>query len=308
MGSTGIVLRGMAMGAADIVPGVSGGTVAFITGIYPQLLASIKSFDLSVLKFFLRGDFGAVWRIVDGHFLLPLVLGIGFSIFIFSQLLVWLLLNFSLLLWSCFFGLVLASALILLSRIEQWVWQHKFSLLVGVCLAIYITSMPAVQVQVPAPIWVVFFSGSLAICAMILPGISGSFILLLLGMYSPVLMAIKQLDVLFLAVFISGCILGLLSFTRLLHWLLERYANVTMSLLTGFLIGSLMAVWPWKKTVSYYIDRQGELKPLQQMVVSPGEFLLSTGIEPNVWLCCGLMLLGFCLVLLLEFKIRIPES
>lgn len=285
------------MGAADIVPGISGGTVAFITGIYPPLLTSIKSFDLEFLRLLTQGRFAAAWERVNGSFLLPLLLGIGLSIFTLAQVLVWVMHHHPLLLWSFFFGLVLSSAVVLKSQLPSWSVYQRMILLAGLMLAIHITTMPASSIT--ATTSAIFFSGSLAICAMILPGISGSFILLLLGMYSPVLMAIKQLDLVFLLVFASGCGIGLLCFSHLLSWLLERYRDMTMALLTGFLLGSLLAVWPWKKAVSFYIDRHGELKPLQQMPVLPGEYLLATGIDPNTSLCLGMAIAGVALVFLL---------
>ncbi|MDX1732872.1 MAG: DUF368 domain-containing protein [Halioglobus sp.] len=294
MGSLGVFLRGMLMGAADIVPGVSGGTMAFITGIYDTLLASIRAVDMEFLRRVLRLDIAGAWEHVNGGFLLALVLGIATSIFSLARGISWLLEHHPVPLWAFFFGLILASALVLLEQVERWNLRRVLSLAVGIAVALFIALSPVLDLQVGYG--GVFFAGFLAICAMILPGISGSFILVLLGMYATVLVAIKSLDLLFILVFVVGAASGLMCFSRLLYWLLQRFHQATMALLTGFLFGSLAVVWPWKRVLSWVAGSDGGLKPAQQLPVLPAEFQVFTGQVPQVGLCAALAVAGFALV------------
>jgi putative membrane protein len=298
--AVGVFLRGMLMGAADIVPGVSGGTMAFITGIYDELVDSIRAVDLTFLRRVLRLDIAGAWQHVNGNFLLALLAGIFTSIFTLARLISWVLENHPVPLWAFFFGLILASALVLLRQIEGWTPGRVLCLLAGVAVAGTIALSPAVDLDVGLA--GVFLSGFLAICAMILPGISGSFILVLLGMYGVVLGAVKSLDIMFLLVFAVGAGCGLLCFSRLLHFLLHRFHQGTMALLTGFLFGSLAVVWPWKKVLDWVEGSDGHLKPAQQLPVSPTEFLVSTGQDPQVWLCVALMVVGFAVVWLIDAR------
>lgn len=292
--SAGVFLRGLLMGAADIVPGVSGGTMAFITGIYDTLLASIRSFDLVFLRKLSGLDFAGAWAHVNGAFLSALVAGIATSIFSLAQIVSWLLEHHPVPLWAFFFGLILASALVLLGEVTRWSAAVFLSLTAGAAIALLIALSPVVNLDVGLA--GVFLAGFVAICAMILPGISGSFILVLLGMYSTVLVAIKSLDLVFILVFALGAGSGLLCFSRLLHWLLHRFHQPTMALLTGFLFGSLAVVWPWKRVLAWVETSHGGLKPAQQIPVSPSDFLMYTGQEPHLWFSVGLMMLGFALV------------
>lgn len=294
MSSLGIFLRGLLMGAADIVPGVSGGTVAFITGIYDRLLNSIRSVDIDFARRVLRGDITGAWRHVDGGFLLALVAGIAASILSLARVISWLLEHHPVPLWAAFFGLILASAIVLMREVSGWNAARIASLLTGVAIAVYIALSPAVDLDIGYP--GVFAAGFLAICAMILPGISGSFILVLLGMYGPVLAALRAFDLAFVAVFASGALAGLMVFSRLLHWLLQRFHQATMALLTGFLYGSLVVVWPWKHTLGWIEGRGGELKPVQQVPVLPAQFEMYTGQDSQVVLCALLALAGFVVV------------
>ena len=300
MPTLGIFLRGLLMGAADIVPGVSGGTIAFITGIYDTLLGSIRAFDLAFVGKLLKLDIAGAWQHVNGGFLLALLLGIGTSIFSLARMISWVLENHPVPLWAFFFGLILASALMLLREVERWTAGRALCLLVGAGIAGFIALSPVLSLDVGLA--GVFLSGFLAICAMILPGISGSFILVLLGMYGTVLTAVKSLDLLFLAVFSVGAGAGLLCFSRLLHWLLHHFHQATMALLTGFLFGSLAVVWPWKRVLAWVEGSHGQLKPAQQLPVSPAEFFSVTGQEPMIWTCIALMVLGFGLVWLIDSK------
>jgi len=300
MTSLGVYLRGMLMGAADIVPGVSGGTMAFITGIYDTLIDSIRAFDLMCLRLVLRGQIKAAWQHVNGKFLLSLGLGIATSIVSLARLISWLLENHPVPLWAFFFGLILASALVLLKQVERWAVPGIICLLAGVAFALTIALAPVVNMDIGMA--GVFIAGFIAICAMILPGISGSFILVLLGMYATVLGAVKSLDLVFIAVLGSGAIVGLLVFSRVLHWLLHRFHQATMALLTGFLFGSLAVVWPWKRVLEWVVDRHGELKPAQQLPVSPAEYLTVSGQDPQVLLCVVMMLVGFLAVWIIDTR------
>jgi putative membrane protein len=283
------------MGAADIVPGVSGGTVAFITGIYERLLGAIRSFDLAALRLLMKGEFGAVWSYVDGSFLLSLMLGIATSIFSLARIVVYLLAQYPEPLWALFFGLILASALVLSARVEAWNWSACLFLLSGILAAALFSTMPVMQLGTSLPAF--FLAGMVAVCAMILPGLSGSFLLVLLGMYGPVLTAVKELNFSIILVFCLGAGVGLMGFSRVLYFLLRRYTNATMASLTGFLFGSLIIVWPWKQTVASYLDRHGELKPLRQMAVGPLDYELWSGADPRVFACTVMAILGFSIVI-----------
>lgn len=300
MTSFGVYLRGMLMGAADIVPGVSGGTMAFITGIYDTLIDSIRAFDLACLRLVLRGQIKAAWQHVNGPFLLALALGIATSIVSLARVISWLLENHPVPLWAFFFGLILASALVLLRQVGKWTAARVSCLLAGALIALTIALSPVVDLNIGMA--GVFLSGFVAICAMILPGISGSFILVLLGMYATVLGALKSLDLAFIAVLGAGAVAGLLCFSRLLHWLLHHFHQATMALLTGFLFGSLAVVWPWKRVLEWVVDRHGDLKPAQQVPVAPAEYLTVSGQDPQLLLCIGLMLVGFLAVWMIDTR------
>jgi putative membrane protein len=295
-----IFLRGLAMGAADIVPGVSGGTVAFITGIYPRLLLSVRSFDLKLVRLLLRGELKAGWQHVDGGFLAFLLAGILTSIFSLARLFSWLLQAYPQPLWGFFFGLIFASALLLLRQVPHWRWQQLLALVLGVAFVVFVGLAPRSEMMDGS--LGIFLAGFLAICAMILPGISGSFILVLLGMYSAVLLAAKNLDLAFLLLLASGAVAGLICFSRLLYWLLSEYRSNTIAVLTGFLFGSLTVVWPWKRVLSWLPDRHGGLKPVQQLPVLPDEFAARTGDDPMLMLCLLLTMGGFLLVWLIDRK------
>jgi putative membrane protein len=288
----------MAMGAADIVPGVSGGTVAFITGIYPTLLHSLRSIDIHALRMLLRGELQNAWQHINGNFLVVLLLGILTSVFSLARLISWLLQHYPEPLWAFFFGLIFASALLLLRQVPRWRRQEGVVLLLGAAAALAVALAPR-SGFIEGDLGV-FLAGFIAVCAMILPGISGSFILLLLGMYSSVLAALKGFDILFLMTFAVGAACGLLSFSRLLDWLLTTYRNLTVALLTGFLFGSLAVVWPWKRVLEWTVGSHGQLKPVQQLPVLPREYLARTGEDPLLLACVVLALAGFLGVWLID--------
>lgn len=286
------------MGAADIVPGVSGGTVAFITGIYEKLIDSIGSLGPSTVSILFKEGPLAAWRSFNGSFLLTLMLGILTSIFTLSKLLSHLLQTQPELLWSFFFGLILISAVHIGRQIPKWTISTIAALVLGAVIAFVITLVSPQQLALN-PL-TLFIAGSIAICAMVLPGISGSFILLLLGMYAHVIGAVKALDVVNLGIFACGCLVGLLLFTRLLSWLLHHHHNITMAVLTGFMLGSLNKVWPWKQTLSTRINSHGEVIPVDQANVLPQQYLELTGQDPKLLFSLVLMVVAVALVLLLE--------
>ena len=302
LSSAGIFLRGLLMGAADIVPGVSGGTVAFITGIYDQLLDSLRAVDLEFLARLSRLDIAGAWQHINGRFLLALLLGIATSIFSLAQLVSWVLEHHPVPLWAFFFGLILASAVVLLREVDNWSVPKVLCLLSAGAVAVCIALSPVMSLEMGLA--GVFLAGFLAVCAMILPGISGSFILVLLGMYSTTLVALKSLDLVFILVFVIGAGCGLLCFSRLLHWLLQRFHQGTMAVLTGFLFGSLLVVWPWKRVLEWVEGSHGQLKPAQQFPVSPLDYQIYTGQDPQLWFCLSLMIAGFAVVWLIHASWR----
>ena len=205
-------------------------------------------------------------------------------------------------LWAFFFGLILASALVLLREVDNWSVPKVLCLLSAGAIAVCIALSPVMSLEMG--LVGVFLAGFLAVCAMILPGISGSFILVLLGMYSTTLVALKSLDLVFILVFVIGAGCGLLCFSRLLHWLLLRFHQGTMAVLTGFLFGSLLVVWPWKRVLEWVEGSHGQLKPAQQFPVSPLDYQVYTGQDPQLWFCLSLMIAGFAVVWLIHASWR----
>ena len=290
--------KGMAMGAADVVPGVSGGTVAFITGIYDELLRSIASVPEALVQL-LRGRVAKAWQIANVNFLLVLFAGILTSVFSLARLITWLLDTHPIPLWSFFFGLILVSSHLVAREIGRWNWTRVFSFVVGIAFAWWITV--ASPMQWGSDPLSLFLAGAIAICAMILPGISGSFLLLLMGLYAVVLGAVKSLDLAVLAVFAAGCLVGILSFSRLLSWLLSRYRDLTLAFLTGLMLGSLNKVWPWKQTLTWRADSHGQQVPLQQENLWPTQFTSLVGQDSQWMLAIMLAVAGVVLVLGLEW-------
>ncbi len=287
-------MKGLAMGAADVVPGVSGGTIAFISGIYEELLTAISSVNLNTLKELKTKGISFVWRKINGNFLVALLLGIFTSVLSLSKGLTWLLKNQPILLWSFFFGLVVASIFYIAKQIEYWNIKQIFVLIIATFIAYYISDSEPLVTGRSSYIHL-FFSGALAICAMILPGISGAFILVLLGAYEPVLNAIHQRDFGIIAVVGAGAIVGLLTFSRVLKWLFNHYKNATLVFLLGFVAGSLNKIWPWKKVVkSTFIE--GKEIILKSESISP----FSYDKNPQLLWAVLLAAFGFLLILLLE--------
>ena len=286
-------LKGLGMGAADVVPGVSGGTIAFISGIYEEFIDSIKSVDLAALKVLFKEGIGAFWKKINGWFLVAIFSGIGTSIVSLAKLISYLLENHPVLLWSFFFGLIIASVIYVGKSVKKWNAGVIVALLFGAGLAFWITTLEPPVSDEAAPYWYIILSGAIAICAMILPGISGSFILVLLGTYGTVLGAVSDKNFTIIGLFALGAIIGLVTFSRVLSWLFKKWHDLTIGLLTGFLIGSLNKIWPWKDVEII------EIKGHEQMLTSnvlPGEF----DGDPQMLYAILLMVAGLGLIFGLE--------
>ena len=277
------------MGAADVVPGVSGGTIAFIVGIYEELINSIKSINTENLRLLFRGQFRSFWEGINANFLLSIVLGIGISIFSLAKIITYLLVNQPILVWAFFFGLVLASTWFVAKEIKQWQVKTAVSFVIGAVLAYYITV--ATPAETPTHPLFIFLCGAIAICAMILPGISGSFILVLLGKYFYIMEAVKSFRITVMLTFMAGAVIGITTFSRVLSFALRRFHDATIALLSGFMLGSLNKVWPWKETIETYTDSHGVVKPLVEQNIAPNTQVIEA---------VGLMILGFTLVYALE--------
>ncbi len=293
-----ITLKGLAMGAADVIPGVSGGTIAFISGIYEELLNSIKSVNLSSFKLLLTGKYAEFWKAINGSFLLSLFAGIAISIISLAKGLKYLLDHYPILVWSFFFGLVVASAIYVARTITKWNAATIFAGFAGVIIAYGITVITPAEAN--TTYWFIFLSGAVAICAMILPGISGSFILVLLGMYKFILESVSDFKIAVILTFLSGAAIGIVSFSNVLSWLLKKYHNLTIALLSGFMVGSLNKVWPWKEVIETFTDRHGEIKPLIEKNVFPGTYEQITGDHAFMLGAVLLAIVGFALIFIIE--------
>jgi len=267
-----LFLKGMAMGAADVVPGVSGGTIAFITNIYEELIGNLSRFDAHAVKLLFKGQFRELWSYIGGTFLAVLFAGIFTSVLSLASILDYALEHHPTAIWSFFFGLVFASIFIVGRKVTQWRVPQILSFIIGTAIAYWVTTLPAVG-GTEHPLYLIL-CGALAICAMILPGISGSFILLLLGAYATVLSAVSELNLLIIAYVGIGAVTGLISFTKFLKWIFDKYKTIAIAILSGFLLGSLNKLWPWKWVVEYYIKHEGTSKeeyvPLITENLAPG--------------------------------------
>lgn len=288
-----ITLKGMAMGIAELVPGVSAGTIAFISGIYEEFISSINNVNLKTLWLWRKEGFQSFWKALNGNFLLALVLGMAISILSFTKLVRWLLENEPILIWSFFFGLVLASVIFVAKDIKKWNLANILLLTVGAIVAYYLTELPPSENSTSLPY--LFFSGALAVCAMILPGISGSFIMVLLGAYKTIIDALDEKDFKILITVGLGILFGILSFARVLKWMFNHYKNITLAVLTGFILGSLNKIWPWKKVLETRIFGDKE-KIIAEQSVSPFSF---EG-DPQLIVAIIAAIVGFSLIFILE--------
>ena len=281
-----VTLKGACMGAADVIPGVSGGTIAFITGIYDEFVGSIASINAEAMKLLFKGQFKAFWKHINGTFLVSIVLGIGISVVLLAGLMQTLLTVYPIQTWAFFFGLIVASSIFILRGISGWKLREVLFLILGGVLGVTVCTLS--PTQTPDALWFIFLSGAIAICAMILPGISGSFILLILGKYQYIMAAISGLvagenfgqNLLILCVFLVGAVVGILGFSKFLHWLLARWNKETLIALAGFIIGSLVKVWPWSNAEALaQAEAAGGLQIGWAILFALIGFSLVTGIE-----------------------------
>jgi putative membrane protein len=289
-----LILKGIAMGTADLVPGVSGGTIAFISGIYEELISSLNAINLSLIKTIKTEGLKSTWEKINGSFLFAILFGIALSILSLSKLITWLLHEKPILVWAFFFGLVLASILFVIKKINQWKLGEFLGLIIGTLFAYQLTKLGALGNS--ESMFYLFISGAIAICAMILPGISGAFILVILGSYNTVLQAINDKSIGKLMVFMAGTVVGILSFSKLLKWLFKTYKSITLAVLTGFMVGALAKIWPWKKALTYRLNSKGINVPLNEECISP----LSFDGNPQILSAIALMVFGFLMILILE--------
>lgn len=294
-----VYLKGMAMGAADIVPGVSGGSIALIAGIYQTLLDSINSFTLSNLSLLKSLEVKRFYKAVNGSFLLSLLLGILTSIFALSKVITYLMNEHPIPLWSFFCGLILVSAFLILKDIKRWHLGVILAVAIGTVIAWWVTNLP--PTSSPDAKWFIFVAGAIAICAMILPGISGSFILLILGKYEVILKGVSEKDIFTLGLFASGCIVGILSFSRVVSFLLKKFHSATIGLLSGFMLGSVNELWPWKIVTAWRTSSSGEQKPFLTENLWPSTYLVEVGKEPQILFATFAFLFGIGLVLFIEW-------
>ncbi len=280
------------MGAADVVPGVSGGTIAFILGIYEELINAIKSFDLKTLKLLVTLKMRLLLNHISWRFLLAVCVGILTAIFSLARVLSWLLQNKPVFIWSFFLGLILASVISVSRRIEKWQPLTWLCLLGGAVGTYFLVGL--VPVSTPNDPLFLFFCGAIAICAMILPGISGSFILVLLGKYQFVLAAVNDRDFISLSFVVAGACIGIALFSRLLGWLLKKYHNLMVAILTGLMLGSVRKVWPWKETIESLVDIHGRVIPIVQTNILPKQW------TEEIFAALLLMMMGLLVVLFLD--------
>lgn len=310
-----VAVKGACMGAADVIPGVSGGTIAFIMGIYDEFVGSLAAINAEAVKMLLKGQFKAFWKHINGSFLLSLVIGIGISVVSLAGLMQMLLSDFPIQTWAFFFGLIVASSIFIIRGISGWRVREGLLLVLGIILGVVICTLS--PTQTPDGLWFIFLSGAIAICAMILPGISGSFILLILGKYQYMMGCISDLvsgvnfgqNLLILCIFGIGAVVGILGFSKFLHWLLARWNEETLIVLAGFIIGSLVKVWPWSNTEAIVLSQFPDAALLAESLDGhlPAEVLAqySGSTDPHIAGAILFALIGFGLVTGIELAGKI---
>lgn len=294
-----ILITGLVMGVAEVVPGVSGGTIAFIAGIYERLILAFHRLNPQLFKQLKQTGLVSTWKTADLTFLVVLFAGMGIGILLFARGVSYLLYQHPVLIWSFFFGLVIASSLVVIRQVQQVTGAVVSSGVAGMILGVVITQLVPLELE-PTPVSL-FFGGAIAVCAWILPGMSGSFILLVLGLYAFVIEAVKTFDFSSLTFLALGCILGLIAFSQVLARLFRLYKNQTLSALTGFMVGSLVKLWPWKNTLSYQIQQDGTSIPIVQEPVLPADYEALTGADPQIALALGIALAGCAIILILDY-------
>ncbi len=290
-----LIIKGLCMGTADVIPGVSGGTIALIMGIYEDLLLAINSIDISMVKKLLRGNIKDALSKVHLRFLFFLLMGIGIAILSLARIMNYLIHNQAVLTWSLFFGLIAASIFVVGKKVKNWPGSPAISFLAGGTAAWFIVGL--IPVSTPEEFWFIFLSGFIAICAMILPGLSGAFLLLILGKYEFITGALKNPfifnNLAIIIVFCSGCVVGLLGFSRILNYLFKKWHTLTLAFLTGLMAGSMRKIWPWKESLEGVMIR-GKYYVLREQNILPKEF------NAKLLLAIGLIIIGFVVVVVLE--------
>jgi putative membrane protein len=286
------------MGAAEVIPGVSGGTVAFITGIFDELLASIKAIDLEALRLLTKFRLHDFWQKINGNFLVVLFAGVITSMITLARLMTHLLSLYPILVWAFFFGLIIIAAPLVLRDIKVWTLKVYLAPLVGIAIAYAVTILSPMHLS-NTPTFV-FLAGALSICAMILPGISGAFLLLLIGKYEYIVTSMITLNLSVILVFVAGSVVGIISFSRFLSWILENYRDITIALLAGFMIGSLNKIWPWRNILEYVTNSKGEQIPAFDRSVLPWDYFTKTGKDPLILQAILMMALGVIMVVFIE--------
>jgi putative membrane protein len=286
------------MGAVDVIPGVSGGTIAFISGIYDELLHSIKAVDVEAIQLLLKFRFADFWKKINGNFLIVVFAGIGTSILSLAKVVIFLLKHYPILIWSFFFGVIIISAPLVLREIKKWNLSTGLSFIMGLAIAYSITILE--PTQTPNHLWFIFICGVLAFSVMILPGLSGGFILLLIGKYQYIITALIEPNGTVVLIFISGGALGIIGFSRIMTWILDTYHHITVALLSGFMLGSINKVWPWREVLEYATDSKGEQVAVFDKSILPWNYLSVTGKDPQLFQAIFMIALGVFMVVLIE--------
>ena len=285
------------MGAADAVPGVSGGTIALIVGIYEELIETIRRFGPGAFGVWRQQGLAGLFTYLNLRFLVPLVLGIGASLVTIAHLVTWLMAHHQLLLNAFFFGLVLASAWVVMRQVGSWRWRYLLPVLLGLLLAAFLPRLLPDMSQ--AGDATLFVAGAIAISAMLLPGVSGSFLLLVMGLYGTVMNGIKNFDLGLISIFGAGCLLGLFTFSRLLSWLLRHHHAMTLMTIVGFILGSLPQLWPWRQIASYRLAADGQQVALAYHYLLPSDYVAVTGQSSQWGVAAALIILGVVVVMCL---------
>ncbi|MBR0314203.1 MAG: DUF368 domain-containing protein [Bacteroidales bacterium] len=287
-----LTLKGIGIGAANVIPGVSGGTIAFLTGIFERLINSLKSFNFRTTKLLFQGKFRQWAKETDIVFLLFIILGIAISAFSLAKLMLYLLHNQPVATWSFFFGLVLVSCWYVLKEVKKWNVGTFISLILGTAIAVWVSlTSPA---ETPDTWWFILIAGAASICGMILPGISGSFLLVLMVKYEDLMQSISSLNIPRLALYLIGAVAGLLAFSHFLAWLLKNWYNQTIALLTGFMVGSLIKIWPWQQIL------QGEGDKAITHPILPAKYAALNGCNPQIATAIIMAIIGIAIVVILE--------
>ena len=286
------------MGAVDVIPGISGGSVAFITGIYQDLLRSIRAIDREAFQLLLKFRFADFWKKIHGNFLITVFAGIFTSVFFLAPAMAYLLRHFHIQLWSFFFGVILMAAPLAMRKITKWSLGKVFSFLLGIVIMYALTRLNSLQL--PAALWMIFIAGILCSGGMLIPGVSGAFLLVLINRYQAVINAVSKFNGIVLLTFLLGGAIGLMGFSRILTWIMDKYYNTTVALMTGFMLGSLNKVWPWRQVLRYVTNGSGEQVPVAEKSVLPWDYVTLTGKDPLVLQAILMVALGVFIVVLIE--------